>query len=75
MHTSEELSQQVSTKISDTKNRSLRVCIYAESMAGMLYTQAFVWKHEKLQKVISHVLEQRLTGLTYDPVKSAQVLM
>ncbi len=35
--------------------------------------QAFVWKHEKIQKIISHVLEQRLAGLTYDPVKSAQV--
>jgi len=35
--------------------------------------QAFVWKQEKIQKVISHVLEQRLAGLTYDPVKSAQV--
>lgn len=37
------------------------------------YGEAYVIKQDKIQQIISDTMEQRLSGLTYDPVKGAQV--
>ena len=39
----------------------------------LIWGQGHVLKQEKVHTVISELLQQRLTGLQYDPVKSAQV--